>query len=211
MKRPRCVMCAETGTIYPDPESAAKAAGVSERWLRSCLSGNRTCGGCTWVWARNVPEDKKVPRSPAPMHVFCIETGLAWRSLRSAARACGIRSGASIGSAIKSGETAGGYHWREASPFEVGLSDKSSAEDKPRGSSFTAARSIICVETGRRFDSIAHAADTCGMSCYAVRRALEDGAGFCGAYHFVDNDERGRKIVRSFRVLLKRRRARCAK
>ena len=50
-------------------------------------------------------------RCPVCKKVRCAETGNQFVSLSDAARAVGLRNGASVRRAIDRGGTAGGYHW----------------------------------------------------------------------------------------------------
>lgn len=66
-----------------------------------------------WEYVNPVP-DKRGNRGcnqPAAKKVRCAETGNQFVSLSDAARAVGLRNGASVRRAIDRGGTAGGYHW----------------------------------------------------------------------------------------------------
>lgn len=64
-----------------------------------------------WDKERNGKRDNRGCNQPTAKKVRCAETGNQFVSLSDAARAVGLRNGASVRRAIDRGGTAGGYHW----------------------------------------------------------------------------------------------------
>ena len=100
--------------MYESIADASRDTGINNNSIRAVARGDRhKAGGYTWEYVNPVP-DKRGNRGcnqPAAKKVRCAETGNQFVSLSDAARAVGLRNGASVRRAIDRGGTAGGYHW----------------------------------------------------------------------------------------------------
>lgn len=112
--RKTAIRCLETGKMYESIADASRDTGINNNSIRAVARGDRhKAGGYTWEYVNPVP-DKRGNRGcnqPAAKKVRCAETGNQFVSLSDAARAVGLRNGASVRRAIDRGGTAGGYHW----------------------------------------------------------------------------------------------------
>lgn len=109
----------------------------------------------------------------APRPVACWETGEVYPSMRAAAVAVGLKSGANIRFAIDNHSMAGGYHWF----FE----DQPKPSDEVLGKGRK--RPVVCYETGEEFESIAAAARAAGSRSSNLSVSLHSG-GSVGGFHW---------------------------
>lgn len=112
--RKTAVQCLETGKMYESIADASRDTGINHNSIRSVARGDRhKAGGYTWEYVNPAPDkrDNRGCNQPTAKKVRCAETGNQFVSLSDAARAVGLRNGASVRRAIDRGGTAGGYHW----------------------------------------------------------------------------------------------------
>lgn len=100
--------------MYESIADASRDTGINHNSIRSVARGDRhKAGGYTWEYVNPAPDkrDNRGCNQPTAKKVRCAETGNQFVSLSDAARAVGLRNGASVRRAIDRGGTAGGYHW----------------------------------------------------------------------------------------------------
>ncbi|WP_283445435.1 hypothetical protein [Noviherbaspirillum suwonense] len=112
---PRAVICIETEEKFPSIAAAARAKGLSHGNLSTVLAGTRrTCGGYQWVYFddwNNKPLAPLRKKKTSAKAVQCIDTGVVYESLTTAAIQTGT-SNAHISAVCKGKrQRAGGYMW----------------------------------------------------------------------------------------------------
>ena len=115
-RKARCVVCLETGEVFKSLKEAARAVGLKDgRSISSCLNGRTlTARGCHWALEGSgmMIESAKARRDGRSKRVVCIETGVVYESLATAAKAVGLKNGASLSNCLRGkAKTAGGFHW----------------------------------------------------------------------------------------------------
>ena len=114
--RGKSVVCLETGEVFGSLEEAARVVGMKDgSSISSCLNGRTlTAGGCHWALEGSgmTIESAKARRDGRSKRVVCIETGVVYESLATAAKAVGLKNGASLSNCLRGkAMTAGGFHW----------------------------------------------------------------------------------------------------
>ena len=122
--------------------------------------------------------------------IICVETGIEYYSLVYAHECTGISYGGistSLRGYLKGEDhTAGGYHWRYAGePGEGSIQ-----------------RSVLCIETGVEYESIAEASRQTDIFTGSIRRSAKSGGErFAGKYHWVFTNKKIQKKVKGRSVL----------
>lgn len=167
-RRPKPVICAETGTVYASAKEAAAAMGVTAKSIFIAACHGSKSGGFHWYYEG---EDGPKEKQGKPRAVVCWETDEAFPSEEAAAEWAGTTVGA-INTVLHTRRCAGGFHWYLAS------------KPKPDASKLSGRKGVVCLETGEVFSSAQAAADTVGVSrntIYAVLRGSDHAA---GGYHW---------------------------
>lgn len=115
----RRVVCLETGEVFKSPKEAAQAVGLRDsRSICSCLNGRAmSAGGRHWAPEGSdlTIERIEAGRKGGGKRVVCIETGVVYESLATAAKAVGLKNSASLSNCLRGkAMTAGGFHWAYA-------------------------------------------------------------------------------------------------
>ena len=115
-RKTRHVVCLETGEVFRSLKEAAQAVGLKRSHsIAACVDGMQlSAGGYHWA-----PEgsDLTIERIEAGRQcggkcVVCLETGVVYESLATAAKAVGLKDGASLSACLRGkAMTAGGFHW----------------------------------------------------------------------------------------------------
>lgn len=118
-RKVRRVVCLETGEVFKSPKEAAQAVGLRDsRSICSCLNGRAmSAGGRHWAPEGSdlTIERIEAGRKGGGKRVVCIETGVVYESLATAAKAVGLKDGASLSNCLRGrAMTAGGFHWAYA-------------------------------------------------------------------------------------------------
>lgn len=119
-KKPRAkaVVCHETGEVFASMTEAAKAKGTTKGVMQHAVRSGCKAGGYHWYLADQpgpaLPHFSENIKKP----VVNIETGEVFETQSTAAKSIN-RNRSAISNAVKSGCTAGGYHWRRATEEEI--------------------------------------------------------------------------------------------
>ena len=115
-RKTRHVVCLETGEVFGSLKEAAQAVGLKDgRSISSCLNGRTlTAGGRHWALEGSdvTIGSAKAKRDRRSKRVVCLETGEVYESMSAAAKAVGLKGGASLSACLRGkAMTAGGFHW----------------------------------------------------------------------------------------------------
>lgn len=111
------IICIETGIKYESASEAARQTGIKRENIKTALNGERlSAGGYHWAEINNVEKIKDLTSlngkcKAAKKKVICVETGVIYESIASAARSVGVASGSAISNAITKHNKCKGYHW----------------------------------------------------------------------------------------------------
>ena len=119
------VICVETGVIYDSVSMAAKALNIKRSSISNVLTGrSKTAGGYHWKYA----DEKNFNKGRTC--VLCVETGVIYDSIISAAEEYHVSHGAISNVLRGKNETSAGVHWKYA---ESGIEDNHfSTEDSDK-------------------------------------------------------------------------------
>lgn len=169
--RRRVVVNYETGESFDSIADAARAIGVDNSAIPFAIRNRSASGGYHWYYEdEGRPAEESLKRGNPKKPVVCVETGQVFNSTGDAARQLGLAVG-NVSKAACKGYATKGFHFRYVGDSSVSV--------KPR-----AKAAVICVETGKKYDSLSAAAHDCGSidsSCISV--ALRSG-GRAGGYHW---------------------------
>lgn len=172
MKR-KAVVCYETGELFDSIADAARAIGVDKSAIPYAIRNRTRSGGYHWYYeSEGRPSECSLKMGKPKKPVVCIETGHVFSSTGAAAHQLGLTVG-DVSKAARKGYAAKGFHFRYV--------DDSTVSIKPR-----AKVEVVCVETGKKYDSVKDAARSCetgpiDKSC--ISAALRSG-GRAGGYHW---------------------------
>lgn len=109
--------------------------------------------------------------------VVCYETGQVFRSMAEAARWCGAKP-PDLRNAVRHFPfySVMGYHW-----FEEGIDVSGITIKPPR---IWSSKSVMCVETKEKFDSMKEAADRYNTTVFFIRRACQQEGQVAAGYHW---------------------------
>lgn len=176
------VVCIETGVIFEQPKAAAEWIDVHPSNITKVCRGEQlTAGGKHWRYLNEPPELKakreallesstaKLTNEHSRVRIRCVETQAVYNSVSEAAATLGInRSG--ISNALRGkAKTAGPYHWEyvdENRPAKYG------------------SRQIICVETGKVYQSVQQAATELNINRSSISNALRGKTKMAGEFHW---------------------------
>ena len=175
--RVRRVVCLETGDVYESASAAARATGLGQSNIASCLNGKTlTAGGLHWAYdgAHASIEGIEAGRKRGARHVVCLETGEVFDNAAAAARAVGT-SPQNIAACLKGRtRTAGGLHW----VFEGSGATIEGVEASRR------TRPVLCVETGDVYGTVAEAARATGANRSSICCCLGGKRRTAGGFHW---------------------------
>lgn len=178
--RRRAVVCVELNIIYPSLSEAARCHNVTPtNILTACKRTHTTIRGFHWRYLdESTYADKKPVIDKRKRPIICIETNEKFESIAEAARHYKTTA-ENIQRACKNyAKTAVKLHWCYLEDFATRNVVTESIPGKP-----TKPRAVLCIETGKRFESISAAgrfykirsADIC-RACRKHMRA--------GGYHW---------------------------
>lgn len=115
-RKTRHVVCLETGEVFKSLKEAAQAVGLKDGGsIAACIDGMQlTAGGRHWAPEGSdlTIERIEAGRKGGGKRVVCLETGIVYESLATAAKAVGLKDGASLSACLRGkAMTAGGFHW----------------------------------------------------------------------------------------------------
>lgn len=117
------VICVETGVIYESVALASKDTGVNTCSIYSALNKPTKAKALHWAYAEdtgriqfikdNFLDTKKLCANYTfkPKSIRCVETGVVYPDMTTAAKALGMHGPSHISTACKTGKKSGGYHW----------------------------------------------------------------------------------------------------
>lgn len=176
----KSVTCIENQEVFVSMIDAAQKLGIKPQNISAALHGRqKTAGGYTWKYAdelSNLADDVHLSSVNRKL-ILCIETGEIFHSITKAADANGTTfkgiSNVLHGRAI----TSGGFHWKY---LDDSLNKKIRDESNRRDSR----KSVICVETGKIFQSIADAAKNLNICASNIGDVLNSKKVTAGGYHW---------------------------
>lgn len=169
------VICLETGKRFETQSQAEIELGISRGSICRALNTGKTAKGYHWVRESEYSEEKAAAAraESAPYRVVCLETGTRYKTYADAGRDLGVEEG-NIQQAVKSeSHYSRGYHFVNSD--EYGTLAKGEIENilKRGGKS----RTVVCVETGKRYESIKAASAEYGDRLGTARSRI----GLCGS------------------------------
>lgn len=184
-KKPRGVVCWETGEAFESTRTAADALGISSTsMITNAIRSKGRTGGLHWYWA-NEPRPESFPEPKPRKHaggrrkrpVICWETGELFDSAKEAAAAYGVAV-SGISEAVARRGRCHGLHWYWADePRPESFPEPKRPTGRPK-------RGVVCVETGEEYPSIKEAAAAVGLrSPASLSCALKNG-GTAAGYHW---------------------------
>ena len=183
----RPVICLETGRCYKNASEVAIERKVTTSTItRSCRSGYAV-KGFHYCYADEPKPDSTFFDAGRCIAVMCLETNERFPSVMAAARWIDDENmpesvSKRILSAIAFGTCVKGMHFYladEPKPKDTFFKDK-------RWRSGTK-RPVVCLETGKQYESIAQAARSHGVSKSAMGEACKTGGGIKGLHFYLDD------------------------
>lgn len=176
----RFVICIETGEIFKSLAEAAKWAGISDSFMcKICKGEKATGGGYHWKYADEEYNFVEKPPKECTKEIICTETNQIFKSAKEAAEWAGV-SETSIRNACRGkSHTSGGYHWA--------YTDKTHTPNKKK---------VICIETGKVFETIRDAAKWAGVNEKGIGDACRGKYITFGGYHWKFEDGSSPEIER---------------
>lgn len=159
----------DTLKSYPSISNAQREVGYSLR----ALNTGKTAKGYHWIRESEYSEEKAAAAraESAPYRVVCLETGTRYKTYADAGRDLGIKEG-NIQQAVKSkSHYAGGYHFINSDEYSTLAKGEIENILKRDGRS----RTVVCVETGKRYESIKAASGEYGDR----QESAQSGIGLC--------------------------------
>ena len=167
----KSVVCCETGELFESVADAARAIGVHKRAISISIENHTASGGYHWYYETDErPTPDSFKRVKDRKAVVCVETGEVFDSTGVAAYEMGLTI-SGVSKSARSGQATKGFHFHYI--------DDSSMSIKP-----SRTIPVICVETGKKYDSITNAAIDIGQKEPSnIIVALKSG-GRAGGYHW---------------------------
>ena len=146
------VICLETGKRFETQSQAEIELGISRGSICRALNTGKTAKGYHWIRESEYSEEKAAAAraESAPYRVVCLETGTRYKTYADAGRDLGVEEG-NIQQAVKSkSHYARGYHFVNSDEYSTLAKGEIENILKWDGRS----RTVVCVETGKRYESI---------------------------------------------------------
>ena len=146
------VICLETGKRFETQSQAEIELGISRGGICRALNTGKTAKGYHWIRESEYSEEKAAAAraESAPYRVVCLETGTRYKTYADAGRDLGVEEG-NIQQAVKSkSHYARGYHFVNSDEYSTLAKGEIENILKWDGRS----RTVVCVETGKRYESI---------------------------------------------------------
>lgn len=117
------IICINTGTVYDSVTAASKATGVPVSSIYSAIKKPSNTPKLHWAYAEDTerikfiednyltPDNIYTNYTFKPKSVRCVETGVVYADMTTAAKALGMHGPSHISTACKTGKKSGGYHW----------------------------------------------------------------------------------------------------
>lgn len=185
------------------PEYNIKAAGnrlpeESIEKLRKAKLGQKF----TPEHCQNISKGKSGKKIAAlSIKVQCVETGEIFPSITAAADSCGAKPGNISKVLAGKRDSAGGYSWRycdetinQEKADEIRKQRQTARFNKKPSENFSKAnrQAVQCVETGKIFDSIKKAADSCNVTGSSISAVLNKSSKTAGGFHWIYIGEKKR-------------------
>lgn len=167
------VICLETGQRFETQKQAETELGISRGSICRAMNTGKTAKGYHWIRESEYSEGKAaaVRTEDAPYRVICLETGTRYKTYVDAERDLDVKAN-NIMQAVKSeSHYAGGYHFVNSAEYST-LSRKEIEHILKKGGS---SRAVVCVETGKRYESVKAASREYGDRQESAR----SGIGLC--------------------------------
>lgn len=167
------VICLETGKRFETQSQAEIELGISRGSICRALNTGKTAKGYHWIRESEYSEEKAAAARAegAPYRVVCLETGARYKTYVDAGRDLGVEAG-NIQQAVKSkSHYAGGYHFVNSDEYSTLAKGEIENILKRGGRS----RIVVCVETGKRYESIKAATREYGDR----QESAQSGIGLC--------------------------------
>lgn len=167
------VICLETGKRFETQSQAEIELGISRGSICRALNTGKTAKGYHWIRESEYSEEKAAAARAegAPYRVVCLETGARYKTYVDAGRDLGVEAG-NIQQAVKSkSHYAGGYHFVNSDEYSTLAKGEIENILKRGGKS----RIVVCVETGKRYESIKAATREYGDR----QESAQSGIGLC--------------------------------
>ena len=164
------VICLETGKRFETQSQAEIELGISRGSICRALNTGKTAKGYHWVRESEYSEEKAAAAraESAPYRVVCLETGTRYKTYADAGRDLGVEEG-NIQQAVKSeSHYAGGYHFVNSDEYSTLAKGEIENILKRDGRS----RTVVCVETGKRYESIKAASGEYGDRLGSARSRI---------------------------------------
>ncbi len=179
------VICIETGEIFKSANEAAKIIGCSQGNLSTvCRGEKQTVFGLHYSYYEEGKEYSiRKYISPCSKSVICIETGVVYNSIREAEKETNLKNSLIVRACKNPQRTVGGFHW---SYYEEGkVYDRNFLKKK------SAAKKVICEETGIIYDSMVEASQSTGIHFKNISAACRRKNGVSGGFHWSYYEEGG--------------------
>jgi predicted transcriptional regulator len=117
------IVCVETGKVYDSVSAAAWNTGVNPSSIYSAIKKPTKAPNLHWAYAEDTERIQFIKDNYLytnniytnytfkPKSVRCVETGVVYSDMTSAAKALGMHGPSHISTACKTGKKSGGYHW----------------------------------------------------------------------------------------------------
>ena len=173
--RSRKIICTDTNKIFNSATEAARSINVSLNSILSCCNGiSKTSGGYHWNYLDGIkkvlpPKNRNGNYSSKKQPVKCVETNKIYESISQASREFGIAKNSIQMALWYPNRTVKGYHFTYC--YDI--------EREPYN-----AKKIICVETGKVFNSLIDASRVICKDSSALSVALKKPHRTCGGFHW---------------------------
>ena len=180
-KKPRAVVCWETGDVYASAAEAAAAVGLSASvHIYRAIKSRGKAGGYHWFYQdqpKPSAHELKNPTESQPRAVVCWETSEVFESAAAVAKAMGLKSADSINYAITNGTASANLHW-----YRLGDPKPKPSQLKNLNAALQA--SVECIETGAVYETTTVATKAMGLkSRSSITNAIRTGCTAAG-YHW---------------------------
>lgn len=174
------VICLETGKRFETQSQAEIELGISRGSICRALNTGKTAKGYHWIRESEYSEEKAAAAraESAPYRVVCLETGTRYKTYADAGRDLGVEEG-NIQQAVKrKSHYARGYHFVNSDEYSTLAKGEIENILKWDGRS----RTVVCVETGKMYESIADASRDTGINNNSIRAVARGNRHKAGGY-----------------------------